>query len=675
MQNAVIDNSIDTSKSILWQYDKATNLIALVYLFWKMGLYTTIQFWERFVGSESSIDTATDFGLSIWGALLGQPWITYKKNGETIRISSSLYRKVLKGKAYLISSNGSLASINKYLSIVFSGRIIVSDGYDMSITYRARGTLSEEENAVKKKLFIYPAGVRSNNINVDPGDYIGLNKFNKYTDESGAEVVPTEQNLCNLCDSQDSENPNKGILYASAYIPPKPPPPPAITKYQIVTSGDLSGDGVFPSRYYPVYPKKDSASIGEIVVFEKKEQPYCDYSNYIGWPITNIYYGISYYDDAGEPQAVQVGLTDVKGDEFSLESFSVTIPDNVSHGIFNGRPDYMQYLYTGGGARLYFSLVSKDGESNYTWKLNGTEGNVPVTSYWSWWEGRVSASLHVGDVISTKFSNTTPMINPPSQYEISFSDKWNKSTTEEGDVYTADVSTTGKVSIYDIDNNYIGYINKISFESKMRVGIQANGLPDVSFWAERDGGTYYSYFLGQGTVFKVCNASDGKITCTGRMIQGGLSNPEWFYTPLSEGRFVIESMGLAGIWMGVAEKTANEASITATFSVEGDSDYSASHPTTYTCSAGKKMIGYYEICIPITEQELSPITNEIHMTETNTKFIPCELEPESIVPYVTNMTDFGMSRSGYSLTRGWVPHKKGMPETICMYVFLPKFAD
>lgn len=219
MQNATIDNSIEPKKAILWQYDKAKNLLALVSIFNELGIYTTTRFWNKFLLNEASIDTATNFGLAIWGAFIGQPWLTYKKDGVATRISDSLYRRILKGKIYLITSNGSLASINKYLSIVFDSKIIVSDGFDMSITYRTNSELTDEEEAVKEELFIYPAAVKTNIAVIDPQNYIGLNKFNKYIDESGAEITPTEQNLCNLCDSQDDDNPNKGILYVKAFAP------------------------------------------------------------------------------------------------------------------------------------------------------------------------------------------------------------------------------------------------------------------------------------------------------------------------------------------------------------------------------------------------------------------------------------------------------------------------
>ena len=67
------DYSVDVLSSLLWQYNSAENLEAL--LTRKQEFYNTAQtrFWSDWVRDVFDLRTANDFGLAVWTAILGVP--------------------------------------------------------------------------------------------------------------------------------------------------------------------------------------------------------------------------------------------------------------------------------------------------------------------------------------------------------------------------------------------------------------------------------------------------------------------------------------------------------------------------------------------------------------------------------------------------------------------------
>ncbi len=114
MTNHTIDNSADGEfgKVILWQYDKAENLVALVKSFLGIHDSATKELWDR-MQKELDVDTASEFGLSILGSLLGIPWVTYSSH-PTIRVSVEDYRKWLKEWAVLCRTDFTMPDIIKF---------------------------------------------------------------------------------------------------------------------------------------------------------------------------------------------------------------------------------------------------------------------------------------------------------------------------------------------------------------------------------------------------------------------------------------------------------------------------------------------------------------------------------------------------------------------------------
>ena len=71
MTNPVLTNRIATDSVILWQYDKAINLIRLIQAWNKYATVSCTEFWNYFGNNIFPIDRADTFGLNVWGSMLG----------------------------------------------------------------------------------------------------------------------------------------------------------------------------------------------------------------------------------------------------------------------------------------------------------------------------------------------------------------------------------------------------------------------------------------------------------------------------------------------------------------------------------------------------------------------------------------------------------------------------
>lgn len=173
---ATIDNSIDAdlNKVIIWQYDNATNLVALITAFKDFFRQSTEEFWNSLSVSTflSDPDSVNEYGLALWGAILDldRPILNYKADGETSAsdhlLSASLYRTLLLARLHALQKSATLVTLIEYANEVFGdGNITVADNGNMSITYYVASgkTLSAEATALieqyPKIAFMWPAGV------------------------------------------------------------------------------------------------------------------------------------------------------------------------------------------------------------------------------------------------------------------------------------------------------------------------------------------------------------------------------------------------------------------------------------------------------------------------------------------------------------------------------------
>lgn len=146
------DFSIDLRKCILWQYDKAQKLSALITKKQDWYNQNVGRFITDFARNVLNIDTANEFGLSVWGKLLGLDRTVVFIGGETHYLTTEQYRFLLKGQIMKFNMQYvSVPEINKYLRAIFNlednSEAFVRDNFDMTITYtitKNMGILQEE---------------------------------------------------------------------------------------------------------------------------------------------------------------------------------------------------------------------------------------------------------------------------------------------------------------------------------------------------------------------------------------------------------------------------------------------------------------------------------------------------------------------------------------------------
>lgn len=168
-----IDFSADSLQSVkLWQYDDAKRLNAILDASIDFSKINIADFWRRWYSNVFNVDTADDFGLALWGRILGVQRITYidpADNTEKL-VSSDMYRKMLKARAFCFACHGALPEINHCLQIIFPGKpVFCRDNYNMSVTIIAYFEMTAEERAVLllSGFLPIPCGVESHILIID----------------------------------------------------------------------------------------------------------------------------------------------------------------------------------------------------------------------------------------------------------------------------------------------------------------------------------------------------------------------------------------------------------------------------------------------------------------------------------------------------------------------------
>lgn len=165
-----MDNSVtqELDKTILWQYDNAENLIAIIDMMKEFHVESTQKLWDSWPSDVVDIDTASDFGLAIWGNLLGVPrFILDNGDGTTTVISTDLYRSILKARAILLNGNASIPDYCDYVHAIFGDAVSVEDGLDMSLMFYDNGLDGEKRLLFEQYLedvMLYPTGVHDNDL-------------------------------------------------------------------------------------------------------------------------------------------------------------------------------------------------------------------------------------------------------------------------------------------------------------------------------------------------------------------------------------------------------------------------------------------------------------------------------------------------------------------------------
>ena len=134
MKTLQIIPEINLKKCLLWQYNNAPALRALILQ--KQDWYKTHQedFWNYWYNSVFNLDTADDFGLTVWGEILDFPRQVKSADGSLHVLTTEQYRTVLKGQMLKFNMGVTAPEVNKWLSVVFGaqGKAYCLDNLDMT---------------------------------------------------------------------------------------------------------------------------------------------------------------------------------------------------------------------------------------------------------------------------------------------------------------------------------------------------------------------------------------------------------------------------------------------------------------------------------------------------------------------------------------------------------------
>lgn len=202
------NTSVDLLRAILWQYDQAERLLSLARA--KEAWYSTnlTTFWNDWYRDVFNIDTANEFGLGIWGRILGVPMAvelqpttgpvwgfgTNNRNFEhggfgraatgTEALTPEQKRLVLKLRYFQLTHRPSVPEINRMLARLFGeyGTVFVVDPLDMGeITYFFRFTPPAAVRTILDNFDILPrpsgVGVQTV-VQIAPAWGFGVNHLN-----------------------------------------------------------------------------------------------------------------------------------------------------------------------------------------------------------------------------------------------------------------------------------------------------------------------------------------------------------------------------------------------------------------------------------------------------------------------------------------------------------------
>lgn len=211
------DYSVDLLKALLWQHNNATALETLLRR--KQEWYDVNQsaFWQSWYTDVFNLDTANEFGLSVWSRILAVPlqvqiegsrekeafgFGANHKNFNTGNfargqageqpLTREQSRLVLKLRYFQLVSRGAVTEINEWLAALFEGQgtVFVVDSLDMTFaTYFFGFTPDAQLRFILEKydLLPRPAGVGVQyQVQIRPSWGFGTNHLNFNNGNFGA---------------------------------------------------------------------------------------------------------------------------------------------------------------------------------------------------------------------------------------------------------------------------------------------------------------------------------------------------------------------------------------------------------------------------------------------------------------------------------------------------------
>ncbi|CUU68189.1 Protein of uncharacterised function (DUF2612) [Campylobacter hyointestinalis subsp. hyointestinalis] len=151
------DYSVDLLQALLWQYNDAEKLQSLLFQKNKWYKENVSDFWDNWYRDVFNLDTANDFGLTVWAKILnisfsvsepprsasntfgfGNYYLNFfdsnfypEKSGDFI-LNENQKRIVLKLRFFQIISRATIPEINQALSVIFKSKAYAIDIGDMS---------------------------------------------------------------------------------------------------------------------------------------------------------------------------------------------------------------------------------------------------------------------------------------------------------------------------------------------------------------------------------------------------------------------------------------------------------------------------------------------------------------------------------------------------------------
>lgn len=174
------DPSIDFEKHIFWQYNNAPAIKSLINAKQQWFNENQVNYWTDWVRDVLNITTANDYGLAIWGILLGIPRV-YDVGGVSTTLNTEQFRTVILARLKLLHMRCSVPEINSLLKFLFGkyGKAYVVDNKNMTITYKFDFNLSALQIAVLENVTLLPrpAGVQALVVTLGD-DVFGFNGSN-----------------------------------------------------------------------------------------------------------------------------------------------------------------------------------------------------------------------------------------------------------------------------------------------------------------------------------------------------------------------------------------------------------------------------------------------------------------------------------------------------------------
>lgn len=206
MRIQALELSVDLLRVLLWQYADAPRLQSLVQS--KQAWYDAAQegFWSNWITDVFDLTTANDFGLAVWGIILGVPLVVappadpddkpiwgfgvYRENfnngnftavGSGAGLTTEQKRLVLRLRYFQLVTRGAVPEVNAFLADVFGpGVAYVVDG-PMACTYVFATPPSSAVELVLSEydLLPRPAGVLSRYVIQGESDGWGFGRYHE----------------------------------------------------------------------------------------------------------------------------------------------------------------------------------------------------------------------------------------------------------------------------------------------------------------------------------------------------------------------------------------------------------------------------------------------------------------------------------------------------------------